>query len=68
MVGNGDDDQNGHDGPDVDVLEVHICHFDQVFRHGALAGDDALGVNGLDEGCRKCDSATIVESKVSGLQ
>ena len=50
LEGNGDDDQNGHDGPDVDVLEVHISHFDQVFRHGTLAGDDALGVNGLDEG------------------
>ena len=31
-------------------LKSTSATFDQVFRHGALAGDDALRVNGFDEG------------------
>ena len=48
--GDQDDDGNGQNGPDVDVLEVHIRDLDQVFGHGTLAGDDAFGVHRLDGG------------------
>ena len=48
--GDQDDDGNGHDGPDVDILEVHIRDLDQVFGHGTLAGHDAFGVHRLDGG------------------
>ena len=49
LEGDGDDDQNGHDRPDVDVLEVHVCNLDQVFGHSAFTGDDALGIYIFDQ-------------------
>ena len=49
LEGDGDDDQNRQDGPDVDVLEVHVSHLDQVLGHGTLAGNNALRVHRLDQ-------------------
>ena len=49
LEGDGDDGQNRQDGPDVDVLEVHIRDLDQVLGHGTLTGDNALRVCSLDE-------------------
>ena len=49
LEGDGDDGQNRQDGPDVDVLEVHIRDLDQVLGHGTLAGNNALRVHRLDQ-------------------
>ena len=49
LEGDGDDGQNRQDGPDVDVLEVHIRDLDQILGHGTLTGDNALRVHRLDQ-------------------
>ena len=47
--GQRDDDQHRRDGPDVDVFEVLVRDLHEILHHGPLAGDEALGVRGLDE-------------------
>src|SRR5699024_1609859 len=56
----GDDDEDGHNGGDVDIFKVHRRHLDEVFGHGPLPRHHGGGVVGLDDLVDLVDLAVLL--------